>query len=348
VAGRQQAARTEVPAGDMLAVAAAFRLGQVHHARYLPEGLISRNWHITASRGEFALKQIADAPLPVARRNLRVVRTLHAAGIPAFQPLLTVAGDTVADSGGHGYCLSWWVAGRHLLSADLPPGAARHSGAVLGQVHEGLNRIGPRAGLPAVTGAPAAAVMHPDQAIMAADRLLAQIASLRQPDPWDLAVADSLRRRKALLLAYARQCPASSCPRGPAGWTHGDFHPLNLIWQHARIASVVDWNRIAVRPLGEEVSRSATLLFSSENGEADLGQVAEFAAGYRAVIPLPARDLADAVHRRWWRLMGDYRYLELHYTSGESACDDLIEPAARLLEWWTGHLPEMTEAFTQT
>jgi Ser/Thr protein kinase RdoA (MazF antagonist) len=144
VAGRQQGTGSAIPPGDLRLVAAAFELGSVRQARFLPEGLISRNWQITADRGVFALKQIRDAPLPQARRNLRVVVALHAAGIPAFEPALTVTGDTVAEAGSHGYCLSWWIKGRHLHGTQLTSGQARHAGAVLGRVHESLNQAGPR------------------------------------------------------------------------------------------------------------------------------------------------------------------------------------------------------------
>lgn len=129
---------------------------------------------------------------------------------------------------------------------------------------------------------------------------------------------------------------------------HGDFHPLNLIWNHGDVTGIVDWNRIAVRAFGEEVTRSATLLFSRDDGQIDLDRVEEFVAGYQQVIPLEPCDLADAVHRRWWKLLCDYRYLHLHlhYAQDDHSFYHLAEPAAQLLEWWTSHQQEVMTAFT--
>ncbi|HEV3292256.1 MAG TPA: phosphotransferase, partial [Streptosporangiaceae bacterium] len=104
-----QTTGTAIPAGDLRLVIAAFALGPVRQVRFLPEGLISRNWQITAGRGVFALKQIKDAPPPQARRNLRVAAALRAAGIPALEPVLTVTGDTIAEADERHYCLSWWI-----------------------------------------------------------------------------------------------------------------------------------------------------------------------------------------------------------------------------------------------
>ena len=335
-----------MPAEDLHAVTAAFRLGAVHTQRFLPEGLISLNWQLTADRGVFALKQIKDAPLPLARRNLRAVTALAAVGLPALQPLETVTGDIVAESGSRGYCLSWWITGQHLHGTDLSPAQARDVGTVLGHLHQGLNQASMQTWLPGSDTDAAATVPHPGQAVATADQFLAQITSLPKPRPWDLAIAETLRRRKELLRTHAHQHPRGGHPSGPSGWTHGDFHALNLIWNHDQVTGIVDWNRIAVRPLSEEVVRSASLLFSYHNGEIDLDRVAAFTAGYEAVIPLHDADLTDAANRRWWKLMCDYRYLDLHYTQGDTSCDRLIEPAARLLEWWTRHLHEVRAAFT--
>ena len=44
--------------------------------------------------------------------------------------------------------------------------------------------------------------------------------------------------------------------------------------------------------------------------------------------------------------MCDYRYFDLHYAYGDTSCDRLIEPTARMLEWWTRHRHEVQAAFT--
>jgi Ser/Thr protein kinase RdoA (MazF antagonist) len=104
---------------------------------------------------------------------------------------------------------------------------------------------------------------------------------------------------------HASLRPGTDVPAGPSGWTHGDFQHLNLIWQGCRVAGVIDWDRTSVRPLGQGLTRSATLLFARDSGELDLGRVAAFVRGYRTVVPLGREDLADAVDRMWWARMCD-------------------------------------------
>ena len=78
----------------------------------------------------------------------------------------------------------------------------------------------------------------------------------------------------------------------------------NVIWQDGRIAAVFDWDRIRVRPYAEEVARTATIQFSHADG-LDLRRVAAFVTGYRTTVPLGGDDLADGVHRLWWKRMSD-------------------------------------------
>jgi hypothetical protein len=74
----------------------------------------------------------------------------------------------------------------------------------------------------------------------------------------------------------------------------------NVIWQDGRIAAVFDWDRIRVRPYAEEVARTATIQFSHADG-LDLRRVAALDTGYRTIVPLGGDDLADGVHRLWWK-----------------------------------------------
>src|SRR4051812_21648558 len=77
----------DAPTNDLSMVAPAFGLGAIHHARYLADGLMNRNWRIATDRGSFALKQIIDVPLATARRNLGVLRVLAADGVPVCWPV---------------------------------------------------------------------------------------------------------------------------------------------------------------------------------------------------------------------------------------------------------------------
>ena len=125
-----------MPAGDLPLLADVFRLGVIRDVRFIAEGLMNRNWRITAGCGVFALKQIIDVPLPDARRNLAVVTALTSDGMPVCPAVVTASGDTVAEAGGRGYCLFPWIDGCHLHGTELVLGQARNLGALLGRIHE--------------------------------------------------------------------------------------------------------------------------------------------------------------------------------------------------------------------
>ena len=67
---------------------------------------------------------------------------------------------------------------------------------------------------------------------------------------------------------------------GPFGWTHGDLQFRSILRDGGVVSAVLDWDRIAVRPLGEEVARTAQVQFGGELGYLDLERVAALTAGY--------------------------------------------------------------------
>ena len=311
---------------------------------YLAAGLMNRNWRIETDRGIFALKQIIDVPLVVARRNLNVLAKLVENGVPACAPAQTVSGDPVAEIDGSGYCLFPWLEGSQPRGSELSVDQAADLGAVLGRIHQSLNR-GDDVDLPGKPATLRARVTEPTSAVAEADRFLTHIARMDSAEPFDLAVVEFLEHRKILLDKYDAWRPTDDVPLGPFGWTHGDFQHLNVIWRGGRVVGVIDWDRIRVRSFCEEVARSATLLFGGENGDLDLGRVSAFVAGYRTVVSLGEEDLTDAVDRLWWKRMCDYWQLEFHYDRGDHSCDHLFLSASRFLDWWIEHLDEVRYAF---
>jgi homoserine kinase type II len=138
--------------------------------------------------------------------------------------------------------------------------------------------------------------------------------------------------------------PAEGYAAGPFGWTHGDLQYRNVLWSVGRVSAVLDWDRVVVKTLGEEVARTAQVQFGDEHGHLDLDRVAAFVTGYRSVMPLSRADLADAVHRLWWKRMSDYWIFEFHYDRGDRGPDALLVPSERLLAWWSDRRGEVERA----
>ncbi|MFG2916401.1 homoserine kinase [Kitasatospora sp. NPDC048298] len=332
-------------AEDLVVLGESFGLGEIQEHRFLPNGLMNGNWRLATAEGMFALKRIMDVPLPLARRNLAVMEELADAGVPVGRPLATSTGETVAEIAGRGYCLIPWTEGGHHPGTVLTLDQAADLGVLLGQIHQTLNGDQAARLLPPGPQPATAPVTTPAAAHAEADRFLALIAALENQTAFDADAAQALGSRKVLLDKYAAERPATEVAPGPTGWTHGDVQHRNVLWRDGKIAGVIDWDRIRVRPFGEEVARTATVQFGGEDGFLDLERTAAFVAGYRSVVPIPVSALADAVERLWWKRMSDYWQLVFHYDRDDHSCDHLFLPAERFLSWWTGRREDVQAAF---
>jgi homoserine kinase type II len=336
--------RGSIAGSELARIVQGFGLGQASSVSFLPSGMMNRNWRIETEQGVFALKELVDVPVPKARRSLDVLRALAAGGLPVCPPHMTVQGDPVLEVDGHAYCLLPWAQGVHREGVGLRVEEAARLGRLLGETNQAL--AAEKTGLGPVAGRPRAKVTTPEAAAAEADRFLQVIAALDEPQAFDLATARALRQRKELLTAYAGERPGDEVPAGPVGWTHGDFQPLNLLWDNGGISAILDWDRLAIRPYGEEVVRTAQVQFTTSEGWLDLELVAAFTAGYRAVVPLDDGDLADAARRLWWKRASDFWQLQWHYDKGDHGPDELWVSGERLLHWWTGRRDQVVTAFT--
>jgi Ser/Thr protein kinase RdoA (MazF antagonist) len=337
-----------VESQDLPAVAAAFGLGTVRSLDFLPSGLMNLNWRVAGAERVAAVKRLMDVErqLPPAR-SLDLMGLLADVGVPVPVPLVTSDGDPVVVVGDGSYCALPWVEGGHLVGANLSIRQAAELGRVLGRIHRALRLAAVKAGLELPSGELVAKVADPDVVDTSVRRFLNVIGALPAPERHDEAVATTLHRRRGLLARHRDARPATNRPRGPAGWTHGDFQPLNLLWRDGEVRAVLDWDRVAVRPYGEEVVRSANYLFPTADGQAlDLERIAAFIAGYRTEVPqLTRADSDDAVERMWWRRLTDLWHLEFRYDRGDTSCDHLYGNACQVLEWWTERRDVVRKAF---
>ncbi|MEV7118267.1 phosphotransferase [Kitasatospora griseola] len=332
-------------ARDLPVLGERFGLGEIRGHRFLSAGLMNGNWRLETSQGPFALKRIMDVSLPLARRNLAVLAVLADAGVAVARPLVTTSGGTVAEIADRGYCLIPWTEGSHQSGTALALDQAADLGVLLGQIHQSLNDERTARLLPPGPQQVAALVTTPGAAHTEADRFLALIAALETQTAFDTAAAEALGERKVLLDKFGSERPTTEVALGPVGWTHGDVQHRNVLWRDGKIAGVIDWDRIRVRPFGEEVARTATVQFGGEDGFLDLERTAAFVAGYRSVVPIPVPALVDAVERLWWKRMSDYWQLVFHYDRGDHSCDHLFLSAERFLAWWTERREAVQEAF---
>ena len=327
-------------------VATAFGLGEMRTSAFITEGLMNRNWRVETAAGAFAVKELLDVSPTNARRNLAVLGPLAALGLPVGEPISTIDGETVVEIEKRAFCAFTWIDGRHIPGARLRPDEVEQFGTLVAGLHAGLNTDTVTRILGKTPTPPPASVPTPHGAITKAKRFLAVIDALPSRTGFDDAAAAELHTRIRLIEHFAEQRPAVAVPPGPAGWTHGDLQYRNLLWTADRISAVLDWDRIAVRPLAEELARTAQVQFGLAEHGFDLSRIEAFTQAYRERLDMPDTTLADAAHRLWWKRMTDFWCLERHYDKGDHAADDIWTIGERQLAWWCEHREDVTEAFS--
>ncbi|MEW1569659.1 phosphotransferase [Streptomyces sp. NPDC093509] len=340
------AGKAHIPESVLAELTSAFALGEVRERRFLADGLMNANWRVDTAAGVFALKRVTDVSLGRLRRNLGVLASLADDGLPVTAPVATASGSLVAEVGGGVWCLFPWAAGVHVRGVDLSLDQAAELGTQLGRLHDGLGRARVRGLLPAVPDVMAADVTTPERAVEKSERLSRAVREQRTGSGFDVAAAAALEQRCELIAKYADHRPKDTIPVGALGWTHGDVQYRNLLWESGELVAVLDWDRVGIRPLAEEVARTAQVQFGV-GGVFDLARVSAFVRGYRSVVPLEAVALADGVRRLWWKRMTDYWQLEFHYDRSDHSFDELFTADEALLHWWTDRYLQVEDAFTE-
>ncbi|GAA3348709.1 phosphotransferase [Amorphoplanes nipponensis] len=322
-------------------IAERFGLGRVLSCQQIPQGLMNPNWRMTTTTGSYAIKQLHDRPAETVRDVHQVLPRLAEHGIPVPLPRTTTQGDTVLGLNGQWYSASDWLPGTHLHGHDLTMTACAQLGELIGRLHDALASVLPEA--------PERLLDRPTGVGEARARLenYARAAS-SAGDNFDELARREIRQRHALLDRVAdRQPPAGEI--GPAGWTHGDLQPLNILIDPstAQVSAILDWDRLETRGYAAEIVRTATIWFTDTGtGALDLDRIAAFIHGYRTRRSISDEQLLDASQRRWWHLLTGTWQLRLHYEQHDRGCDHLLFSDGRLLRWWLTRTEAVNTALT--
>ncbi|GAU66606.1 hypothetical protein SSP35_03_02540 [Streptomyces sp. NBRC 110611] len=309
------------------------------------EGLLNHGYFLATTRGRYFLKHHLDGDRAAITRQHRATRRLAALGLPVAPPVADADGHTVTVLDGRCYALHPWIEGRHLGGAALTRGQSRRLGALLGLVHTALEQV--MADEPPPPRPPCAdAGADPARTFEMIDELLALARGARPRTSFDELAEHRLLERRTLLERQAHRRPAPGAEPA-AGWVHGDFHPLNVLYLGAEPTAIVDWDRLDIQPRAEEAVRAAAIFFVRPCGTLDLAKVAAYAGAYRSACGADADELAAAVHRVWWERLNDFWMLTWRYRLGDRRTDPQFPAAAALAVWWTREYRAVREAFTR-
>ncbi|MFE5327988.1 phosphotransferase [Embleya sp. NPDC056575] len=317
-----------------------YRVGQALSFRPIAEGLLNRGYEVVTTRGRWFLKHYLDQRPDTIRFQHRTTQRLAACGIPAIAPVTDRRGRTVLSSRGRWFALYPWVDGIHRRGTDLDARGCARVGALLGGVHVTLPRL-----LPPIQQPLLVPTADPHESLATIERLLTGIRARPESDSFDRLAELRLIERRALLLRHAHRRPRDhDAPH--TGYVHGDFHPLNVLYQGNDPVAIIDWDRLAALPHTEELVRAALIFFTDRiSGTLDLDRVRGFVGGYRATLDPGPTQLAAAVHRLWWERLNDFWMLTRHYLEHDPRCAPLFPASAALIVWWTMAYDEVLEAF---
>ena len=199
---------------------------------------MNRNWQAVTPAGTVAVKQVIDATRRAVRTQHVAVTALARAGLPVPAPVAGPAGVTVLEHPAGLFTVLPWAAGRHRSGLSLGHDECGMLGALLG----GCMLPWPHA---AVAREEVPVAVTP---VTAASERMARYLALagqnRPGDDFDRLVLRRLGERAGLLETMAHLRPADQVWAGPAGWTHGDFHHLQVLWDGGRVSAVLDWDRL--------------------------------------------------------------------------------------------------------
>ncbi|NJP66587.1 phosphotransferase, partial [Streptomyces spiramenti] len=180
------------------------------------------------------------------------------------------------------------------------------------------------------------------------DQLLARIRRTPRRTSFDELAEHRLLERRGMLRNHAHRRPdRAQVPA--AGWVHGDFHPLNLLYRRGggvEPLAIIDWDRLAIRPRAEEAVRAAAIFFLRHDGSLDLAKVRGYARAYRSATEADGDELAAATQRVWWERLNDFWMLRWHYELRDHRADPQFAAAAALIVWWTRHAAAVRDAFS--
>ncbi|MFC9328380.1 phosphotransferase enzyme family protein [Kitasatospora sp. NPDC057015] len=333
-----------VPHSALAAVLRTYPVGRLLEALPVAEGLLNRGYRITTEAGSYFLKCYVDAATasrPVIAGQHRASAGLHARGLPVAPPLAAADGRTVTAFGDRLFALFPWVEGRHRHGTGLDLPQCEALGALLARLHGALDEV--CAAPPQPAGYRSA---DPRESARLAAALRLRARGHHPYGAFDALAEQRLTERLDLLADFAHRRPApDAAPR--TGWTHGDFHGLNLLYREGRVATVLDWDKLGPQPQAEEAVRGATLLFNDPvTGVLDLVRVRRYSQAYRAAGAVRPEELAAAVHRVWWERLNDFWILQWHYQRGDHRADPLFPATAGQLAWWCQEYEQVLDAFT--
>lgn len=312
--------------GGLLTTVLSERYGlDAGRLRQLPIGQGTINFRAScAGRDVFVKTYPGDADLPGEREAIGLSELAGREGVPVAAALRNRDGQVIDTSTTTAVSVWEWMPGE-VVTSGLTAAQHEQAGAALGRVHAVFAR------LPASAG-PAPQVgewRNVDLGKLSADisRLRAIIS--RRADSGEAGAFDDLAART---LAERREVIdripelLAALPELTAQVLHGDYSPVNLLFDDGRLSAVLDFRPPDPFLISYDLGRMA---FYPNTVTGDPGWISAAAAlisAYREANPqVPAQDITACARVALLQLMGSLYGVKQHYLKPGLFQDDLDE-----------------------
>ena len=235
-----------------------------------------------------------------------------------------------------------WIEGEHRTRGTLTADECLAVGALLGRTHQALAEA--RTGEQQTFMLPP---IRPERTLRRADDLRRRLQAhqvLLPGDPFDALADECLDFTIGLLQEAHAEIGAEPCLT-TWQWTHGDFHPGNVLVQPDGAMTLLDWDKARVQPRLFELVRSIVLwLADAQTGSIDLQAAWSMMRGYASWIRVEPGVIAQIVDYFWWSKLNDLWILDRHYIQADPIADDLLPSTLGWLRWLLVHRHALAQA----
>ena len=320
-------------------VSTSYGLGEVVQLAPIAAGTLNLNYLLETSRGRYFLKHHVGMRPAELRQQHGLLRALQAAGLSVAAPLADERGQTFLTIDRRPLAVFPWIEGEHRARGALTADECLAIGALLGRTHRALAEIG--------TVEQQTFMLPPvrsESTLARAYDLRRRIKSHQPRDPFDDLAEECLDFTIGLLHGARSGIGAQPCLT-TWQWTHGDFHPENVLFQPDGTVTLIDWDKARVQPRLFELVRSIVLwLADAETGSIDLHQAWSVMRGYASWVRVEPGIIAEIVDYFWWSKLNDLWLLDRHYLQADPIADDLLQPTLGWLRWLLAHRHTLAQA----
>lgn len=320
-------------------VSASYGLGDV--VRYAPiaAGTLNLNYRVETSRGRYFLKHHVSMRRSDLQQQHSLLRALHTAGLPVAAPLADEHGHSFLTIDRRPLTVFPWIEGEHRARGALTVDDCLAIGALLGRTHRALAETG--AGEQQTFMLPP---IRPERTLTRAYDLRRRVQAHEPRDPFDVLADACLDFTIGLVQGTRSEIGAQPCLT-TWQWTHGDFHPGNVVFQPDGTMTLIDWDRARVQPRLFELIRSIVLwLADAQTGSIDLDQAWNMMRGYASWVHVEPGIIAEIVDYFWWSKLNDLWILDRHYVQADPIADGLLPSTLGWLRWLLAHRHILAQA----